>query len=178
MSSLNDSLRSKEDRAKELLLILANLLSGGLITESRFTELGMNVLRSAATDALELTNQSVRGRLLPQAETAITIALILDRLEGALESEAHDITATVESEGLEAVRQRITQSAWFSVWGSYGAAIKRISQLSGKLINWIVVPDERVCEVCLANEAGSPYTYETLPAYPSHVSCRCTLNLL
>ena len=40
-------------------------------------------------------------------------------------------------------------------------------------VSWVTVGDGNVCATCDANEAGSPYPIDDVPAIPAHPQCRC-----
>ena len=43
-------------------------------------------------------------------------------------------------------------------------------------IYYVTAGDERVCPICEANEAGSPYTPDQVPLPAVHPRCRCVLT--
>jgi hypothetical protein len=40
-------------------------------------------------------------------------------------------------------------------------------------LNWVDAGDSRVCPLCEANAAGSPYDADKFPPLPAHFGCRC-----
>lgn len=62
------------------------------------------------------------------------------------------------------------------VSAAYGAGLLA-AYLSSDVgaVEWITAGDERVCDTCLANEAGNPYSLYGAPRLPAHPRCRCVL---
>lgn len=59
---------------------------------------------------------------------------------------------------------------------AYGAGLLAAYIAAGTLsVQWISAGDERVCERCIANETGSPYSLLGAPSLPQHPRCRCVL---
>jgi hypothetical protein len=42
-------------------------------------------------------------------------------------------------------------------------------------VMWLTAGDERVCDLCMANETASPYGLLGAPTLPAHTRCRCCL---
>jgi hypothetical protein len=42
-------------------------------------------------------------------------------------------------------------------------------------VTWFTAGDQRVCNTCVANEAGGPYSPFAAPPLPAHPRCRCIL---
>lgn len=62
------------------------------------------------------------------------------------------------------------------VSAAYGAGLLAAYLASGiGAVEWITAGDERVCDTCLANEAGNPYSLYGAPRLPAHPRCRCVL---
>ena len=67
-------------------------------------------------------------------------------------------------------------AADIAVSAAYGAGLLAAYIAAGlNSLQWITAGDERVCETCLANEAGSPYSLLGAPQLPAHPRCRCVL---
>lgn len=63
-----------------------------------------------------------------------------------------------------------------AVSAAYGAGLLAAYLASGiGAVEWITAGDERVCDTCLANEAGNPYSLYGAPRLPAHPRCRCVL---
>lgn len=63
-----------------------------------------------------------------------------------------------------------------AVSAAYGAGLLAAYIAAGlQSLSWITAGDERVCETCIANEAGSPYSLLGAPMLPAHPRCRCVL---
>lgn len=59
---------------------------------------------------------------------------------------------------------------------AYGAGLLAAYIAAGRTaVQWITAGDGRVCNTCLANEAGSPYSLLGAPGFPAHPRCRCVL---
>lgn len=62
------------------------------------------------------------------------------------------------------------------VSAAYGAGLLSAYLSSGVgAVEWMTAGDGRVCQACLANEAGSPYSLYGAPRLPAHPRCRCVL---
>lgn len=62
------------------------------------------------------------------------------------------------------------------VSAAYGAGLLAAYLANGvSAVEWITAGDERVCDACLANEAGNPYSLYGAPRLPAHPRCRCVL---
>lgn len=63
-----------------------------------------------------------------------------------------------------------------AISAAYGAGMLAAYIAAGlQSLSWITAGDERVCEACIANEAGSPYSLFGAPRLPAHPRCRCVL---
>jgi 2'-5' RNA ligase len=63
-----------------------------------------------------------------------------------------------------------------AISAAYGAGMLAAYIAAGlQSLNWITAGDERVCEACIANEAGGPYSLLGTPRLPAHPRCRCVL---
>lgn len=174
--SLEIQIKAKEDEADELLQLAATLFLNNLIDKDRFLELGFNILESTSRETLDLINENSQNKGYPILEEATAIGLMLDRVRADLEAEASDFIEYPELE--ESIRTRLGQTAWYTCWKTYGEAIQWIAAITGRHIHWIVVLDDRTCDICISNEQGSPYPFDKLPPYPAHNFCRCTLSIV
>lgn len=73
------------------------------------------------------------------------------------------------------------RSAWswtdWAVWAAIGAGASALFRLAGiGSIAWYDVGDSRECQTCLDNAAGSPYQAGSVPPFPAHIRCRCSLD--
>lgn len=67
-----------------------------------------------------------------------------------------------------------TGTDWW-LWAAIGAGVMALYRLAGvQLYDWVDVGDERECQACLTNAAGSPYRLENFPDLPAHPRCRCS----
>ena len=90
-----------------------------------------------------------------------------------------------EDEMTSAVDDTLTgqdaRSPWswtdWAVWAAIGAGATALFQLAGiGSIAWYDVGDSRECQACMDNAAGSPYTAGSVPPFPAHIRCRCSLD--
>lgn len=59
---------------------------------------------------------------------------------------------------------------------AFGAGmLARLKRQGITKVNWVTAGDGNVCETCDANEAGSPYPIDDIPAMPAHPQCRCVV---
>lgn len=74
-------------------------------------------------------------------------------------------------------QQAPTASTDWTFWAALGAGAMALFDLAGVgLVNWEDVGDSRECAQCETNAAGSPYSPGSVPEYPGHYRCRCSLS--
>jgi len=65
----------------------------------------------------------------------------------------------------------------WAVWAAIGAGATALFRLAGiGSIAWYDVGDSRECQACMDNAAGSPYAAGSVPQFPAHIRCRCSLD--
>lgn len=60
-------------------------------------------------------------------------------------------------------------------WSLSAGSMDRYSAAGVAQVEWLTAEDSRVDEVCMQNEAGSPYSLSGAPQIPAHPACRCAL---
>jgi hypothetical protein len=130
--------------------------------------------RLAADHTIAATAAAVLTKIIDGAGTDLGRRLASMAGDGSSEDEIADTIAD-----LAAGNDVRPVKSWLgdAIWAAIGAGITALYRLAGvALYDWDDAGDSRVCPVCEANAAGSPYEAGVLPAFPGHPGCRCNIS--
>lgn len=108
------------------------------------------------------------------ATLTAALAATARRAGRAIADSSNDPAA--DGEGVVDDGYDLTLATDLAISAAYGAGLLAAYVAAGlQSLSWITAGDERVCETCLSNEAGSPYSLLGAPRLPAHPRCRCVL---
>lgn len=135
---------------------------GGRVLADRVLYVGANAQRGA-----RLLTRALLAEGKPAREVADTIQRWLT---GTLERRNQPYGTTGRFEADRLLHGEIT-----STYGNLGVLASTLNPFIDS-IDWLLSPLHTETDECDANAAGSPYTADTLPTYPSHGNCLCSLR--
>jgi hypothetical protein len=92
--------------------------------------------------------------------------------DGAGEQDMTDGAGDVLDDG-----QAVSNGVDWALWTAFGlGALSLYASAGVALVDWWDVGDERECVTCMDNAAGSPYPIGSIPEFPAHFRCRCSLE--
>lgn len=131
---------------------------------------------SYATSAYSVGARDMSDHNAAGTATAALTAALAATARRAGRTMATSSSPQTDSEDTVDAGDDLLLSADVTVSAAYGAGLLAAYLNAGvSAVEWITAGDERVCDACLANEAGNPYSLYGAPRLPAHPRCRCVL---